>query len=237
MCPPASIPSITSASAPERISFFASASAGAKQTSFAPLALIRSIAPPGGRPPARTTWPTRCFAQVSISSLNCGCMVMRLTPNGRSVRVFVSAISVSSKLRAHRAAGDDSEAAGVGDGGDEVALGNPAHRAAQDRDVAAEELGAAVHQLLEAIVPGGRVDRARIGDQSLAAHAASSASRPKARVQHAHGELEYRPRRSARSTLISDVENGEDVDAAARRAPRTSSRQAGDWSACRRRRC
>jgi hypothetical protein len=48
--PPASIPSITSASAPERISFLASASAGAKQISLAPLPLIRSIAPPGGKP-------------------------------------------------------------------------------------------------------------------------------------------------------------------------------------------
>ena len=45
--PPASIPSITSASAPERISFFASASAGVKTISLAPLPLIRSIAPPG----------------------------------------------------------------------------------------------------------------------------------------------------------------------------------------------
>ena len=39
MWPPASIPSITSASAPERISFLASASAGAKAISLAPLAL------------------------------------------------------------------------------------------------------------------------------------------------------------------------------------------------------
>ena len=56
--PPASMPSITSASTPERISFLASASAGAKPISFAPLALIRSIAPPGGKPAASTTWPT-----------------------------------------------------------------------------------------------------------------------------------------------------------------------------------
>jgi hypothetical protein len=56
--PPASIPSITSASAPDRISFLASASAGVKAISLAPLPLIRSIAPPGGRPPASTTWVT-----------------------------------------------------------------------------------------------------------------------------------------------------------------------------------
>src|SRR4051812_4608090 len=70
---------------------------GAKQMSLAPLPLIRSIAPPGGSPPARTTWLTSCFAQTSISSESCGCMVMRLTPNGRSVRLRVSAISVSSR--------------------------------------------------------------------------------------------------------------------------------------------
>ena len=95
--PPASIPSITSASTPERISFFASASAGAKQINLAPLPLIRSIAPGGGSPPARTTWVTSCCAQTSISSEIIGCMVMRLTPNGLCVRFFVSAISVSSR--------------------------------------------------------------------------------------------------------------------------------------------
>ena len=57
--PPASMPSMTSASTPDLISFFAKASAGAKQISFAPLPLIRSIAPGGGKPPARTTWLTR----------------------------------------------------------------------------------------------------------------------------------------------------------------------------------
>ena len=43
---------MTSASAPERISFFASASAGAKQISLAPLFLIRSIEPGGDWPQA-----------------------------------------------------------------------------------------------------------------------------------------------------------------------------------------
>jgi len=94
--PPASMPSITSASTFERISFLASASAGAKAISLAPRPLILSIAHPGGRPPASTTWPTSCLAQTSIRSLSCGCIVMRLTPNGRDVRALVSAISVSS---------------------------------------------------------------------------------------------------------------------------------------------
>src|SRR5256885_1208717 len=81
--PPASMPSMTNASTFERINFFASASAGANAISFAPLLLILSIAQPGGSPPASTTWPTPCLMQTSISSARSGCMVMRLTPNGR----------------------------------------------------------------------------------------------------------------------------------------------------------
>src|SRR3546814_10540267 len=50
------------------------------------------------------------------------------------------------QVRRHGPAGDDAEAASVGDGGDEVALRNPAHRAAHDGDLAAEEIGAALHQ-------------------------------------------------------------------------------------------
>jgi hypothetical protein len=95
ICPPASMPSITKASTLERISFLARDSAGAKAISLAPLSLILSIAQPGGSPPARTTWPISWFTQTSISSASCGCMVIRLTPNGLSVRALVSAISVS----------------------------------------------------------------------------------------------------------------------------------------------
>ena len=46
------------------------------------------------------------------------------------------------QLRSHRPAGDHPERAGVGQGRDEVALRDPAHRAAEDRDLAAEEVGA-----------------------------------------------------------------------------------------------
>src|SRR6478735_10109485 len=46
----------------------------------------------------------------------------------------------------HRSAGDYSEAAGIADSRDEVALGNPAHRAAQDGVFGAEEIAAALHQ-------------------------------------------------------------------------------------------
>ena len=96
ICPPASMPSITRASTPERISFLASVSAGAKQISLAPDPLILSIEPVGGSPPASTTWPTRWLAQTLISSKSIGCIVIRLTPNGRSVSIFVAPISASS---------------------------------------------------------------------------------------------------------------------------------------------
>ncbi len=44
--------------------------------------------------------------------------------------------------RAHRAAGDHAEAAGIGDGGHQGALADPAHGAAHDGDPAAEEAAA-----------------------------------------------------------------------------------------------
>ncbi len=153
--PPASIPSITSASTPERISFFASANAGAKQINLAPLPLIRSIAPGGGSPPARTTWLTSCFAQTSIRSEIIGCMVIRLTPNGFDGPLLRLGDLGVEQIGGHRAAGDDAERAGVGERGDEVALRDPAHRAAEDGDLAAEEIGAALHQPGEAVVADG----------------------------------------------------------------------------------
>src|SRR3546814_14518940 len=55
------------------------------------------------------------------------------------------------QVRRHGPAGDDAEAASVGDGGDEVALRNPAHRAAHDGDLAAEQIGTALHQALQAV--------------------------------------------------------------------------------------
>src|SRR3954452_23309090 len=86
-----------------------------------------------------------------------------------------------------------------------MALGNPAHRAAQDRDVATEELGAAMHELLEARVPRRRMDRARLGDQPFAAHAASSRSRPKALCSTRTASSRSASAISA-LTLISEVE-------------------------------
>src|SRR6185312_5310783 len=175
MWPPASMPSITSASTFERISFFASASAGAKAISFAPRPLILSIAQPGGHDMADLV------LRADVDQLG------ELRVHGdevhaertRRARLGLGDLRVE-QLGSHRPAGDHAEAAGVGDGRDEVALGNPAHRAAHDGDVAAQELGAAMHQLGKARVAFRRVHRARFGDQSLAAHAASCESRPNA---------------------------------------------------------
>src|SRR5215472_5505986 len=94
--PPASMPSMTMASAPMRTSFLAMASAGAKQSSFAPDSLMRLTAAAGGKPPASTTWPTRALAQTSTSARSCGWSVMRLTPKGRVVSAAVAAISAAS---------------------------------------------------------------------------------------------------------------------------------------------
>jgi hypothetical protein len=56
------------------------------------------------------------------------------------------------QLRRHRAAGDHPEAAGIADRGDEIALGNPGHRPAQDRPLATEECSAPRHQRLGPVV-------------------------------------------------------------------------------------
>ena len=93
ICPPASEPSITSASAPARTSRLASDKAGAKHTTLAPPSLARRMAPPGGIPPANTMCPTRAARQASTSASRRGCMVIRFTPKGRSVRAWVPAIS------------------------------------------------------------------------------------------------------------------------------------------------
>src|SRR5437899_2308954 len=89
--PPASIPSMMIASAPERSSFLASTSAGAKHITLARPVRMRAMAAPGGSPPASTMWPTRWSRQTSTSSSSLGCMVIRLTPNGRSVSAVVAA--------------------------------------------------------------------------------------------------------------------------------------------------
>src|SRR6185312_3866594 len=109
------------------------------------------------------------------------------------------------QLRAHCSAGDHPEAAGIGNRRDEMALANPAHRAAHDRNIAAEELGAAMHQLFEPLVAPALVDRAGIGNQLLPTHATCSASSPKAVWSTRTASSVYSSGRST-ETLISEVE-------------------------------
>ena len=96
MCPPASMPSMISASAPARTRRLATARLGAKHSSLAPPSLTRARVARSGRPPASTTWVTRCAPHTSISCSSRGCMMIRLTPNGRVVSACVAAISAAS---------------------------------------------------------------------------------------------------------------------------------------------
>ena len=59
-----------------------------------------------------------------------------------------------------------------------------------DRDVAAEELGAAMHQLLEALVAGGRMDRARPPRSGPRRSCRLIPIEAEGGVQHAHREVE-----------------------------------------------
>ena len=170
--PPASMPSITSASAPLRTSFLANASEGAKQTTLAPPALSRCIVSRGGRPPASTTWPTRWSRQASAS-----CVELRVHDDQVDAERAVGERCRRrdlrrQQLRAHRAAGEHAEAAGVADRGDQVPLGHPGHGPAQDGELAAEEAPATLpervdprawlrHRLSVPVQAVGRVQRAQ----------------------------------------------------------------------------
>jgi hypothetical protein len=97
--PPASMPSMTSASTPERTSFLASASAGAKQITLAPPSLMRLDGAALGRQCRR---PARHALTPMASSrrdqiVSCGCMVMRFTPNGFGQRLRRRRSRVSSR--------------------------------------------------------------------------------------------------------------------------------------------
>ena len=140
---------MTRASAPERVSFLARLSAGAKAISLAPLALIRSIAPARRKP----------AGEDDVGDFVVGADVDQLEQHRvhgdqidaerlRGALLGLGDFGVE-QIRRHRPAGDHPEAAGIADRGDEVALANPAHRAAEDGELAAEKFGAAVHQLGE----------------------------------------------------------------------------------------
>ena len=127
------MPSITSASAPERTSRLRQHQRGGEADQLArrrpsPRAPRRRAA---CRRPARHGRPAP-RGRRAIRSSSCGCMVIRLTPNGLSVSAWVAGDLGGQQVRAHRAAGDHAEAAGVGDRGDQMPLAHPAHRAAHD---------------------------------------------------------------------------------------------------------
>ena len=59
----------------------------------------------GGRPPASTTWPTRCGRGRHRSArTSCGCIVIRLTPNGRAVSARGGGDLGVEQVGRHRAA-------------------------------------------------------------------------------------------------------------------------------------
>ena len=78
MWPPASMPSMISASAPARTRRLATARLGAKHNSLAPPSLTRAMVARSGRPPASTTYVTRWAPHTSISRSSLGCMMIRL---------------------------------------------------------------------------------------------------------------------------------------------------------------
>ena len=90
------MPSMTKASIPARTKRSEMLSAGAKAMALAPPSLMRAIEAVTCRPPAKTMWETRRPRHTSMSAASSGCMVMRFTPNGWSVRSRVAAISASS---------------------------------------------------------------------------------------------------------------------------------------------
>ena len=103
--------------------------------SLAPPSFTARTAPPGGMPPASTMWPT-------LASQADPDQVVELRVHGdqvdaeRPVGQRLGAGDLGrEQVRVHRAAGDHAEAAGVGDRRDQVALADPAHRAAHDGDV------------------------------------------------------------------------------------------------------
>src|SRR5690606_8879645 len=94
--PPASAPSITSASMPIRINLRPMMADGAKPMVFPPYALTVATCSDFGTPPANTTCDTLCFLHTSTNSSICGCITIRFTPNGLSVSSLVATISLSS---------------------------------------------------------------------------------------------------------------------------------------------
>ncbi len=138
--PPASMPSITIASAPMRTSFLAIARAGAKHSSLAPDSLMRlngaGIRQAAGEHDMSDAAPGADRDQLGELGMHGDEIDAE-----RLVRALARRRDLGIELRrVHRAAGDDAEAAAIRDRRDEIALADPGHGAAHDRELAAEEL-------------------------------------------------------------------------------------------------
>ena len=96
----------------------------------------RAIGQPAGQDDV--AHPLRA-ADVDQRQRACGCMMIRLTPNGRAVSPWVSRDLGGQLIRRHGAAGDHAEAAGVRERRDQAVLRHPGHRAAHQGEVAAEK--------------------------------------------------------------------------------------------------
>jgi len=72
------------------------------------------------------------LAHSAISANRPGDLVVRLTPRGRVVRACLAAISPARTSDIYGPASDDAKAADIGGGANQIGLGNPAHRAAED---------------------------------------------------------------------------------------------------------
>ena len=182
MWPPASIPSITSASAPLRISFLASAERGGEGDQFRAIALD-PVDRTARRKPAREHDMGHFMRRADVDQLADHRVHGDEVDAERFRRALLRLGDLGvEQVGGHRPARDHPEAARIGDGGDEVALADPAHRPAENGDLAAEEIGPAVHQFLEAAEPfAAAVHRAGLRDHAFTAHASFPvSSSPKA---------------------------------------------------------
>ncbi len=92
MCPPASQPSATTASAPSRSTRLAMATEGTTGTTLMPVEIHSFIYAPGSPAPV-VTMGTFSSSTTFATSAACGLISMMLTPNGLSVNSRILRIS------------------------------------------------------------------------------------------------------------------------------------------------
>ncbi len=123
--PPASIPSMTSASTPERCSFLASASAGAKQITFAPVRLDRLDAAArrqaAGQHDMADIMPVAHADEIEQHRVHGD----EIDAEGRARELFGRNDLCFQQIGRHCPAGDEAEAPGIAHRRDEMALGHP----------------------------------------------------------------------------------------------------------------